>query len=399
MHAWFLGTNPDKRVILASYEADFAASWGRKARSLLEDYGHWFNVAVSKQSSAMQRWDLVGHDGGMTTAGVGGPITGKGAHLLIIDDPIKNDEQARSPLQRQKQWDWWMSTASTRLRPGGLTVLIQTRWHRDDLTGQILRQAETQGQRWRQVVFPALAEQHDVLGRIPGEALWPEVFSTELMNRRKAGCTPYYWQSMYQQRPIPEGTAEWPDEYFGPDIWFDEWPQQAWVKVMALDPSKGTDAKFGDYAAFVMLQITPEGDLFVDAELLHAPTSLLAELALDMVRRFQPDGFMVETNQFQQLLADDMLRIADERRMHLPMYTVDNQVPKVVRIRRLTPYLNQKRLRFKARSPGARLLVEQMREFPCGDHDDGPDALEMAIRLGSQLVNEPYEPRLTRVYA
>ncbi len=116
--AWYLGTFPDRRVILTSYEADFASGWGRKARDLLEQHGSMFGVKVSKRSKAVNRWDLEGRDGGMTTAGVGGPITGKGAHLLIIDDPIKNDEEARSPMIRQKQWDWWQSTASTRLRPG-----------------------------------------------------------------------------------------------------------------------------------------------------------------------------------------------------------------------------------------------------------------------------------------
>ena len=94
--AWYLGTHPDRRVILTSYEADFAASWGRKARDLLEAWGWLFGVRVSRRSSAARRWDLEDREGGMTTAGVGGPITGKGAHLLIVDDPVKNDEEARS---------------------------------------------------------------------------------------------------------------------------------------------------------------------------------------------------------------------------------------------------------------------------------------------------------------
>src|SRR5207253_5388413 len=100
-----------RRVILTAYEADFAASWGRKARDLMKECGRVFRVGVSKRSSAVHRWDLAGREGGMTTAGVGGPITGKGAHLFIIDDPVKNDEMARSASQRQKQWDWWQSTA------------------------------------------------------------------------------------------------------------------------------------------------------------------------------------------------------------------------------------------------------------------------------------------------
>jgi hypothetical protein len=129
----------------------------------------------------------------MTTAGVGGPITGRGAHLLVIDDPVKNDEEARSPTCRQKQWDWWQSVASTRLRPGGLIVIIQTRWHRDDLTGRILKHAKNNGQRWRVVSLPALAGEDDPLGRAPGEALWPEMYPRERLLRIRAGRTAYYW--------------------------------------------------------------------------------------------------------------------------------------------------------------------------------------------------------------
>lgn len=156
--AWFLGVYPTRRVILTSYEADFAASWGRKARDLLDQHGHLFGVRVSKRSSAASRWDIEGQGGGMMTAGVGGPITGKGAHLLIVDDPVKNDEEARSATNRQRQWEWWQSVATTRMRPGGLIVVIQTRWHRDDLTGRILEHAQRKGTKWRQVKFPAIAE-------------------------------------------------------------------------------------------------------------------------------------------------------------------------------------------------------------------------------------------------
>ncbi|HUE74827.1 MAG TPA: phage terminase large subunit [Pirellulaceae bacterium] len=396
--AWYLGTFPDRRVILTSYEADFAGTWGRKARDLLDQWGHLFGVAVSKRSSSVHRWDLEGREGGMTTAGVGGPITGRGAHLLVIDDPIKNDEEARSATHRQKQWDWWQSTASTRLRPGALMVVIQTRWHRDDLTGRLIREAQTNGQRWRVVKLPALAEAHDPLGRSPGEALWPEVYTAEKLQQIKNSRTNYYWRSLYQQDPLAEGGLEWPESFFGPKIWFEERPQYRQCRVVALDPSKGRDGKLGDYSAFILLDVGDDGTLYVDADLAVRNTRVIAETALEIQRRFQPDAFGIETNQFQELLADDILRLAEERRMDMPLFTINNQVPKVVRIRRLTPYLAQGRMRFQAGSPSARLLVEQLRDFPCGDHDDGPDALEMAVRLASDMLRPPPEDRITYVY-
>ncbi len=388
--AWYLGSFPNRRVILAGYEADFAAQWGRKARDLLDQWGWLFGVRVSRRSSAVHRWDIEGREGGMTTAGVGGPITGKGAHLLVVDDPIKNDEEARSTLHRQKQWDWWQSTASTRLRPGGLFVVVQTRWHRDDLAGRILREAKTNGQRWREVRLPALAEDRDPLGRAPGEALWPEVYTVAHLERVRTSRTNYYWRAMYQQDPLAEGSTEWPDSYFGPSIWFDEWPKLSLCRVMALDPSKGKDARFGDYSAFVMLQVGFDNTAYIDADLDVRNVSVIVETALEIARGFRPDGFMVETNQFQELLATELARLAAERNISLPLYHCDNHVPKVVRIRRLTQYLSAGRLKFKSGSRGARLLVEQLRDFPNGDHDDGPDALEMAIRLAVQVLAAPY---------
>jgi predicted phage terminase large subunit-like protein len=386
--AWYLGRYPDRRVILASYEADFASSWGRKARDLVDHWGHLFGISVNRSSGAANRWDLEGRDGGMTAAGVGGPITGKGAHLLIVDDPIKNDEEARSITFREKLWDWWQSVATTRLRPGALIVVIQTRWHRDDLTGRILAQAKETGHKWWTVKFPALAEEQDILGRQPGEALWPDVFTKERLEKVKDNRTNYYWQAMYQQQPQAEGSAEWPDSFFGPDIWFDEWPRDWECKIVALDPSKGVESKFGDYSAFVKVMLSRH-KLWIDADLAIRNTSVIAEQAVEIQRTFNPDWFGIEVNQFPELLAGDIISRGDELRVHMPIYGIHNRVKKVVRIRRLTSYLSQDCLRFKANSKGAKLLVEQLRDFPNGDHDDGPDALEMAIRLGNEILGYP----------
>jgi predicted phage terminase large subunit-like protein len=366
----------------------------------LEQHGKLFRVQVSKKSSAVHRWDLAGRDGGMTTAGVGGPITGRGAHLLIVDDPVKNDEEARSPTIRQKQWDWWQSVATTRLRPGGLTLVIQTRWHRDDLTGRILKHAQMNGQRWRVIRFPAIAEENDVLGRSPGEALWPEMYPAERLARIKAARTTYYWQAMYQQNPQAEGAAEWPESFFAPpSLWFEQWPLEWRCRVVALDPSKGTESKFGDYSAFVMLVVSKDGTCYVDADMDRRDTSLIVEQALEINRVFRPDGFGIEVNQFQQLLADELERRGRERAISPPLFSITNTVNKQVRIRRLTPFLAQQALRFKGDSPGARLLVEQLRDFPRGDHDDGPDALEMAIRLAGDLLTPAYEDEYLPDYA
>jgi len=203
--AWYLGTFPDRRIILTSYEADFAAQWGRRARDVLEKFGSLFRerVRVDDTSSAADRWDLKGRPGGMATAGTGGPITGKGADVLIIDDPVKNAEEAASPTYREKAWEWYESTAYTRLEPRGAIILIMTRWHEEDLAGRLLQKMQQEGEKWTVINLPALAEAGDPLGRAPGEALWPGRFPKEALEAKRTAIGPYFWASLYQGRPAP----------------------------------------------------------------------------------------------------------------------------------------------------------------------------------------------------
>jgi predicted phage terminase large subunit-like protein len=198
--AWYLGTLPNNHVILVSYEADFAASWGRKAREVLDELADDFGIKVKQESSAAKHWEIEGHSGGMDAAGAYGPITGKGADVLVIDDPVKNAEEAYSPVQREKLWDWYQSTAFTRLEPNGAIILVMTRWHEDDLAGRLLKHEPGQ---WEVISLPALAEADDPLNRVEGEALWPERFPVEQLSEKKKAVGSYWWSAMYQQRPVP----------------------------------------------------------------------------------------------------------------------------------------------------------------------------------------------------
>lgn len=243
--------------MLASYEADFAGTWGRKVRNTTEEHGdRWFGIKVSKRTSAADMWDLAPpNKGGMYTAGVGGALTGKGANLLIIDDPVKNSADAASETLREKQWVWYKSTFRTRLEPGGVILVIGTRWHEDDLIGRIVREqeeadpADPEVDRFIRVRLPAIAEepdedfpQEDPLGRKVGEPLFPERYPLEKL--RPLMSSQYTWASLYQQRPAPaEGGL------FNKD-WFRVEPKVPKdVKLKRLlrywDPA-GTDPKAGE---------------------------------------------------------------------------------------------------------------------------------------------------------
>jgi predicted phage terminase large subunit-like protein len=202
--AWYLLTHPDRRVILASYAAEFAATWGRKARAILKEFGmRFFEIALKSDSKAADAWEIEGRDGGMQTCGVGGPLTGKGADILIIDDPVKNSEEANSEIIREKTWEWYKSTAYTRLEPRGAIILIQTRWHEDDLAGRILAHAKETGEEWTIVNLPAFAEPGDPLGRAVDQPLWPERYGTSDLEATRKTIGSYWFSALYQQRPVP----------------------------------------------------------------------------------------------------------------------------------------------------------------------------------------------------
>jgi predicted phage terminase large subunit-like protein len=212
---WYLGQFPDRRIILTSYEADFAASWGMKSRNVISDVGHeYFNIEISPDSSARNRWDISGHQGGLNTAGVGGAITGRGADVLIIDDPVKNAQEANSKTYRDNTFEWFKSTAYTRLEPQGAIILIQTRWHEDDLAGRLIAEMKQGGEPWDIINFPAIAEENDTLGRQPGEALFPERFPIEELNKIRTNIGSYWFNSLYQQRPQASDGSIFKRQYF-----------------------------------------------------------------------------------------------------------------------------------------------------------------------------------------
>lgn len=202
---WWLGNFPDEKVILGSYEADFASQWGGAVRDTLEEYGdEVFGVRLRHDSKAKNRWNVVGRRGGMQTAGTNGAVTGKGAHLLIIDDPVKNWQEASSETYRASSEAWFKTVAYTRLEPRGVIVLVMTRWFQDDMAGnRLARMADGSGEPWTVIDFPAIAEEQDVLGRKPGDALWPERFTAQDLDGIKRELGPYHFAALYQQKPQP----------------------------------------------------------------------------------------------------------------------------------------------------------------------------------------------------
>jgi len=200
--SWFLGRNPDRRVIATAYGDSLAKRFGRYNRRKIDEFGaDVFGVRLEPGSSGVTNWALDKHAGQMVSAGIGGPISGEGADLLLIDDPIKNRQEADSVTYRNMVWDEWQNTLLTRLSPRAAVIIILTRWHEDDLAGRLLAE---EPDRWHVVKLPATAEEDDPLGRPYGQPLWPSFgFDSAWAEQRRRDVGSYTWASLYQQRPSP----------------------------------------------------------------------------------------------------------------------------------------------------------------------------------------------------
>jgi predicted phage terminase large subunit-like protein len=201
--SYYNGLFPDKRVITISYGDSLAKEFGRKNRAKVKDWGEEiFGIELDPQNGSMSDYTIKGHTGGSYFAGILGGVTGRGADLLIIDDPIKTAQEAQSEVYRNRVWDEYQSSLSTRLMPNGAQIVILTRWHHDDIAGRLLKE---QPDEWEVISLPALAEENDQLGREVGEPLWSE-FGYDLAwaeNKCKEVGT-RTWTALFQQRPSPD---------------------------------------------------------------------------------------------------------------------------------------------------------------------------------------------------
>lgn len=208
--SWYLGRNPDKRVLSLSYGQDLADVFGRSVRNYLRTptYQTLFSHCIlAGDSSSIKRFNTTA-GGGYATIGVGGATTGRGADLLVLDDLIKDREQSDSPVYRDNLIDWYKSVARTRLQPGGSIVLVQTRWGVNDFAAWLL--SETAHENWEVISLPAIALEDDPLGRQPGEPLWPEAYPLPVLEEIKQTLGSRDWNSLYQQLPISDRDVIFP---------------------------------------------------------------------------------------------------------------------------------------------------------------------------------------------
>jgi predicted phage terminase large subunit-like protein len=385
---WALTQKPDTRIAIASYEHGVARRWGRAIRDDILVNGAELGLSVRDDLSAQHEWQLVGHEGGVYAAGIGGALTGRPVDLMIIDDPIKDRAQADSPTYRERAWDWWTDVAATRLAPGAPAVLILTRWHEDDLAGRLL--AAEDGHLWRVVNIPAQADhdpnkgETDPLGREPGEYLQSARGRTreqwEAIKVRSGSRT---WASLYQGRPAPAAgdifLREWWREYTSPrwierpdgSYWAPNADEVAMSWDMAFKDTDGSDYVVGQVWARYGLE------LFL-LDQVHDRLSFTATCA---ALREMAAKWPQATLKLVEDKANGTAVINSLSRQVPGLIPVEPDGSKEARARAVTPFIEAGSIYLPAPEvcPWVGDFIQEHSGFPNGAHDDQVDAATQAI--------------------
>lgn len=312
-------------------------------------------------------------NGAYYAVGVGGPLTGRGAHLLLIDDPVKNREEAESEVIRKKTKEWYTSTAYTRLMPGGRIVIIQTRWHEDDLTGWLL--AEHAHEDWVRLDLPAIDAE--------GRALWPEQYDIEALEKIKLAIGARDWSALYQQRPSPET-----GDYF----------RLEWLKTYDLAPPRETlniygasdyavTSEGGDFTVHVVVGMDADGRLYL-LDLWRGQTASDAwvNAFCDLVLKWKPIGWAEEHGQIKSGVGPFLLRTQLERGAYVAREAFPTRGDKAVRAQSIRGRIALNGLYLPKDAPWRADLQSEMMSFPVGVHDDQVDALGLVGQLLDRMT-------------
>jgi len=375
--AWHLGRNPEHEFISCSYSGSLAMSFSRKVRHQLREpnYKNIFNGAIlDPTSQSVESW-LTTKGGGYVAAGVGGGITGKGAHVLVIDDPVKNREDAESEYNRESVWDWYTSTAYTRLAPGGGILVILTRWHDDDLAGRLLQAAAEGADEWEVVKYPALAEADEVF-RKEGEALHPERYNLDSLDKIRRAIGPRDWSALYQQNPVADE-----GDYFNRGMiqYYD--PEDIDYHKLryycAWDLAIGQRER-NDYSVGIVVGVDEYDKLFVvDCVRGRWDGFELVEQILDLYETWRPGVVGIEKSHIEMALGPFLEKRVRERKLHEAYFRdlKPGRRDKEARARAIQGRMQQGMVCIPRDPLWVGPLVAELLRFPNGVHDDQVDAL------------------------
>ncbi len=391
--AWHLGRNPDDEIILASYSIDLARDHSRIARDTLEKHADVFGVMLDSDRKSAESWGIEGHRGGLNAAGVGGPITGRGAKIGIIDDPVKNEEEAHSEAIREKIWKWYLSTFYTRLTPDGRVIIVMTRWHEDDLVGRLLAKEREEiengthtGERWTVINFPAIAEENDALGRKPGEPLWPEYgFDLVRLEQIKKDVGSYVFNALYQQRPSAQEGAMLKRHWWR---YYDTNPRQMQFDEMI--QSWDCTFKDSDGSDFVVGQVWGRigADVYLVDQIRDRMDITATMRAIENMTAKWPNARlkMIEDK------ANGPAIISMLQRKIGGMLAVKPTESKIARASAVSPYIEAGNVYLPRNRPWVDEFIDECANFPHGANDDQVDAMTQALKRLCFKKHYPKKP-------
>lgn len=401
--AWFIGQHPRRHIIAASYNSDLASDFGREVRNIVasRSYRALFDVALSEDSAAANRWHT--QQGGMYAAvGIGAAATGRGAHVLLIDDPFKDRAEADSERQRENVWRWYTSTAYTRLESDidaaamteddalwhellddiesgtalpfeGAIVGICTRWHEDDWAGRIEAAEIRGGEKWDVLDLPAIRDN--------GEALWPAKFPLPRLEQIRSAIGVRDWSALYQQRPAPEEGA-----YYKRD-WFRHYTEKpAQLRIYGASDYAVTEGD-GDWTVHLVVGIDPDDNIFL-LDLWRGQTSsdVWVQAWLDMARRWKPMMWVEESGQIIKSIGPFLDRRMREERVYCRREQVASAADKPTRSRSIQARTAMGKVYFPQDAPWRADLEAELLTFPAGRHDDMVDTLGLIGRMLDDMI-------------
>ncbi len=364
---WYLGQHPTHNIIQTTYSAEYAEENAKKSRYIVlsPEYRDIFGFSVDRDSRAVSRWKTE-KGGSYYAVGVGGPLTGRGANLLIVDDPHKNRQEAESPVIRKNVWDWFTSTAYTRLEDNGAIIVIMTRWHEADLIGCILSGSEE----WEYICLPAIAEQ-DEQCRKEGEPLWPQKYDLAALQNIKTAIGSKQWESLYQQRP---SAAE--GEIFKREYW-----QYYQLRFMPLFKkiihSWDTAFKKGsqnDYSVCTVWGVTDTGYYLIYRWKERVEFPELKRTVISIAAQIPPNEILIEDKASGQSLIQELQR---ETRLPIAAYKIDGD--KVARANAVTPIIESGKVYLPADAEWLQDYIDTLAAFPNAVHDDDVDSTTQAL--------------------
>jgi len=366
--AWYLGRNSRNRIIAATYSADLSRDFGKKARNVVSsnEFKDIFNIGISKSSASKNEWDLDNDVGGYYSTGVGGAATGKGAHVILIDDPIKNRAEANSETIRQAIWDWYTSTAYTRLEKGGAVVVIMTRWHDDDLIGRLLeeqRKGGEFGENWTVVHLPALDELDN--------ALWDNKYSTSALKRIKKNIGTFDFEALYQGRPTPLGGGIIKTEWWR---YYEEQPPKYDLIIQTLDTAQKTK-EINDYSVIATWGKYENKIYLINITRGKWEMPDLERMAISEYEKLKPSKVLIEDKSSGTALIQNL-----RRNRSIPIVAIQVSNDKVTRVQEIVAFIESGYCHLPNNSDFMADFLTEHAAFPNAKHDDQVDTTAMAIK-------------------